>query len=273
MTEPKAYQRLLDVSLALTAAGRVGVTSGVLMKRVGYKPDDAGKRALMRDLDDLRAVGLEIENAADPGEDARYVLRPGDVRLRVEFTAEQRAALQAALATASDDDLVTVARKPLPVDLDRVREAVGARCVMRFRYNGKQREVDPQAWQWSGHDLVVTGWERTTDKIKSFAVVRMMDLEIGPPDSAHLPRDIQRPGLDPITWQVDPPVTATLECPGFQGDTIALVGGRVQGDDVQVLVTNRLVFLARVVELGSRVRLTGPEELRTELREQLLAAR
>jgi hypothetical protein len=33
------------------------------------------------------------------------------------------------------------------------------------------------------------------------------------------------------------------------------------------------VFLARVVELGSRVVLTGPEELRDELRDLLMAAR
>jgi hypothetical protein len=101
----------------------------------------------------------------------------------------------------------------------------------------------------------------------------MMDLQIGPPGSAHLPDDVQRPGLDPITWQVDPPVTATLECPGFQDDTMRLVGGRANGDEVQVPVTNRLVFLARVVELGSRVRLVGPPELRDELRSLLEAAR
>jgi predicted DNA-binding transcriptional regulator YafY len=273
MTEPKAYQRLLNVALALTAARRVGVTSGVLIERVGYKHDEAGKRALMRDLDDLRAVGLEIENAADPGEDARYVLRPGDVRLRVEFTPEQRTALQAALATASESGLVAVQRRTLPVDLDRIREAVSARCVMRFHYNGKPREVDPQSWQWSGHDLVVSGWERDSHKVKSYAVVRMMDLELGPPGSANLPSDIERPGLDPITWEVDPPVTAALTCPGFQDDTIALVGGEAHGDEVHTLVTNRLVFLARVVELGSRVVLTGPEELRDELRDLLMAAR
>lgn len=144
---------------------------------------------------------------------------------------------------------------------------------MWFQYNGKRRQVDPQSWQWSGHDLVVSGWERSSKKIKSFAVVRMMDLEIGPPGSAQLPADVQRPGLDPITWQVDPPVTATLECPGFQHDTMRLVGGQAHGDEVQVPVTNRLVFLARVVELGSRVRLTGPPELRDELRGLLEAAR
>lgn len=273
MSQPKAFQRLLEVALALTAAGRVGVTTPDLMHRVGYKSDDAGKRALMRDLDDLRGAGLEIENAAGPGEDARYVLRPADSRLRVEFTPEQRTALQAALAAASASGTVAVARKPLPVDLDRVREAVRARCVMWFLYNGKQRQVDPQSWQWSGYDLVVTGWERSSQKYKSFAVTRMMNLEIGTPGSAQLPADVERPALDPITWEVDPPVTAVLECPGFLEDTISLVGGEADGDQVRVTVTNRLVFLARVVELGSRVRLTAPEELRTELRDLLLVAR
>lgn len=272
MSQAKAYQRLLELALALTAAGRVGVLTPELMERLGYKDDEAGKRSLMRDLDDLRGVGLSIENAADPGEDARYVLLPGDVRMRVEFTPEQRTALQAALAAASEHGTVSVDRQPLPVDLDRVREAVRARCVMRFGYNGRQREVDPEAWHWSGHDLVVTGWERSTQMYKSFAVVRMLDLTLGPPGSAHLPADIERPGLDPVTWEVDPPVAAVLECPGFQEDTIAMLGGQVHGDQVRVRVTNRLIFLARVIELGSRVRLLEPPELREALRDHLEVA-
>lgn len=272
MSQPRAFQRLLDLALALTSAGRVGLTSKTLMTKVGYRDDDAGKRAMMRDLDDLRAAGLTIENEADPGEDARYVLRPGDLRMRVEFTAEQRTALLAALAAASAHGTVAVERQPLPVDLDRVREAVRARCVMYFSYNGKSREVDPVTWQWSGHDLVVTGWERSTEMFKSFAVVRMTGLELGPPDSARLPADVRRPGLDPITWEVDPPLRAVLSCPGFTEDTIALVGGEAVGDEVHVTVTNRLIFLARILELGSRVRLTGPAQLREELRDLLVAA-
>ena len=39
MSSPKGFQRLLDVALALTSAGRVGLTTTVLMQRVGY-PDD-----------------------------------------------------------------------------------------------------------------------------------------------------------------------------------------------------------------------------------------
>lgn len=272
MSQPKAFQRLLDIALALTSAGRVGLTRPTLMAKVGYRDDDAGKRAMMRDLDDLRAAGLSIDNAADPGEEARYVLQPGDLRMRVEFTPAQRTALLAALAAASAHGTVAVERQPLPVDLDRVREAVRARCVMYFTYNGKARQVDPMSWQWSGHDLVVTGWERSTQMLKSFAVVRMTDLGLGAPDSAHLPADVPRPGLDPITWEVDPPLRAVLACPGFTDDTIALVGGEAVGDEVHATVTNRLIFLARVVELGSRVRLTAPDELRGELREMLETA-
>lgn len=272
MSTPKAYQRLLDLALALTSAGQVGVTTPVLMQRIGYSDNDTGKRAFMRDLDALRVAGLEIENNSPAGEDARYVLRPGDTRWRLEFTAEQRSALQAALAVASESGLVKVDRFNVPIDLDRVREAVRKHCVMRFIYNGKSREVDPLTWRWASHELVVEGWERSTEMIKSFAVERILDLELGPPGSAQTYEDVERPGLDPITWLVDPPVDAVLECPGFADDTIALLGGEQVGDEVRVTVTNRLLFLARVVELGSRVRLTSPEELRDELRDLLQGA-
>lgn len=273
MSQPQAFQRLLDLALALTAAGRVGITTPVLMGRVGYQENESGKRTFMRDLDVLRGTGLIIDNAADLGEEARYVLQPGDVRLRVEFTTEQRTALQAALAAASAQGIVAVERQEPPVDLDRVREAVRAGCTMWFLYNGKQREVDAQTLQWSGHDLVVTGWERSTEMFKSFAVVRMEDLEIGAPGSAQLPKDVKRPDVDPITWEVDPPVEAVLSCPGYGEDTVAMVGGRIVGDEVHVRVTNRLIFLARVVELRSRVKLVSPGVLRDELRQLLAAAR
>lgn len=272
MSGPKAYQRLLDLALALTAAGRVGVTTPELIQRVGYRPDDSGKRALMRDLDDLRAAGLEIGNNAEPGGDARYVLRPGDTRWRLAFTAEQRTALQAALAVADEHGKIAIERGDLPVDLDRVREAVRSGCVMKFVYNGRGREVDPISWRWVAHELVVEGWEQETGMVKSFTVARILDLELGPPGSSQTPDDVPRPGLDPITWQVDPPLEAVIECPGFAEDVIALLGGEQDGDVVRVMVTNRLVFLARIVELGERARLVAPEELRAELRELLKGA-
>ena len=101
MSQAKAYNRLLELALVLTAAGTVGVRTDDLRDRLGYDSTESGKRTLIRDLDDLRASGLEIDNTADPGEEARYVIRPGDVRLRVEFTPAQRTALQSALAAAS----------------------------------------------------------------------------------------------------------------------------------------------------------------------------
>lgn len=270
MSDRKAIDRLIDMALALTTAGRVGVTTPVLLERVGYGDDEAGKRALMRDLDDLRGIGLQIDNAAHLGEDARYVLKPGDVRLRLEFTSEQRTALMAALATGRQT--VAVDETPLPVDLDRVQEAVRSRCLMSFRYNGTRRRVDPYSYRWFRRDVLVLGRDRGDDLVKSFNVRRMLDLDISAPGSAEIVADAPTPSLDPITWQIDPAVEAVLECPGYTDDVIALVGGIADGDRVTVTVTNRLVFFARLFELGSRARLVGPAELRAELRDRLKGA-
>lgn len=267
----QGYQRLLDIALALTSAGTVGVTSSELMQRVGYADDTSGKRKLMRDLDELRVAGVDIDNAAPKGEDARYVVKPGDVRWRLEFTPTQRSALQAALA-AADAGTVSIEREDPPVDLDRVREAVRSSCVMTFEYNGKPRTVDPISWHWSAHELVVEGWEHESQKVKIYAVSRIRDLALAPPGSAPPRPEARRPGLDPITWLVDDPVVAVVECPGFTHDVLALVGGQADGDVVEVQVTNRLVFLARIVELGPRARLLGPEELRVELKNLLMGA-
>lgn len=269
MSTRKAIDRLIDVALALTNAGRVGLTTPTLLERVGYSADEAGKRALIRDLDDLRGIGLEIDNAAQAGEDARYVLRPGDVRLRLEFTPEQRTALMAALATGRDT--VSVDETPLPVDLNRVQEAVRSRCLMSFHYNGTRRRMDPYSYRWFRRDVLVQGRDRGDGVVKSFSVSRMLDLEILSPGSAEVPPEAVAPSLDPVTWQVDPAVQAQLWCPGFTDDVQALLGGTVKGDRVEVMVTNRLVFFARLFELGSRARLDGPPELRADLRARLQA--
>ncbi len=270
MSTRKAIDRLIDLALGLTNAGRVGLTTPEIMRRVGYQSDEAGKRALIRDLDDLREIGLEIDNAAHAGEDARYVLRPGDVRLRLEFTPEQRTALMAALATGRDT--VRVDETPLPVDLNRVQEAVRSRCLLTFHYNGTRRILDPYSYRWFRRDVLVLGRDRGDGLVKSFSVSRMLDLEISAPGSAEIPPDAVAPSLDPVTWRVDPPVEAQLTCPGFTDDVRALLGGTVEGDVVTVMVTNRLVFFARLFELGSRARLDGPPELRADLRARLEVA-
>lgn len=270
MSTRKAIDRLIDLALALTNAGRVGLTTPELLQRLGYHGDDTGKRALIRDLDDLREIGLEIDNAAQAGQDARYVLRPGDVRLRLEFTPQQRTALMAALATGRDT--VSVDETPLPVDLTRVQEAVRSRCLMTFHYNGTRRQLDPYSYRWFRRDVLVLGRDRGDAGVKSFSVSRMLDLEISAPGTAEVPPEPVTPSLDPVTWQVDPPVEAVLTCPGFTEDVHALLGGIMAGDVVRVTVTNRLVFFARLFELGSRARLDGPPELRAELRARLQAA-
>ena len=146
MSQQKAYNRLLELALVLTDARGVGVRTDDLIARLGYDSGESGKRTLIRDLDDLRASGLEIDNTADPGEEARYVIRPGDVRLRVEFTPAQRTALQSALAAASAQGLVAVQRKALPVDLDRP-EAQRADQPRPGRGRARTRGRVPPPWR------------------------------------------------------------------------------------------------------------------------------
>jgi predicted DNA-binding transcriptional regulator YafY len=167
---------------------------------------------------------------------------------------------------------VSVDETPLPVDLERVQEAVGRKCLMSFRYNGTRRRVDPYSYRWFRRDVLLLGRDRGDGVVKSFAVRRMLDLTIAEPDSAEVPHDSPAPSLDPITWLVDPPVEAVLASPGYTEEVIDLLGGTVEGDFVRVTVTNRLVFFARLFELGSRVRLDGPPELRAHLRDRLKAA-
>ena len=66
MSQAKAYNRLLELALTLTDAGIVGARTDDLMSRLGYESGESGKRTLMRDLEDLRGTGLEIDNARKP---------------------------------------------------------------------------------------------------------------------------------------------------------------------------------------------------------------
>lgn len=168
MTARPAYDRLLNLALTLSGAGRVGVNTPDLLQRVGYADDEAGKCAFMCHLEPLRAVGLRIDNAAGDGgvcpsrAAARGRTTAGGVHGGPAHCVVRRA------ATAQGQ--ITNDARPLPVDVDRVREAVRARCLMRFAYNGTPREVDPYSYQWIPGDVLLVGRARAPERVKSFSV-------------------------------------------------------------------------------------------------------
>jgi hypothetical protein len=108
--------------------------------------------------------------------------------------------------------------------------------------------------------------------VKEFVVARMSEIELDPPGTAEVVAEPVRPSLDPLSWQVDPPVEVVLAVPAEHG----VLAENLLGTPVSVaesagdlaltyLVTNRQVFRYRVYELGTRVTVLSPSEVRAEI--------
>jgi predicted DNA-binding transcriptional regulator YafY len=295
-TGNSALQRLVTITSVLGAAGPAGRAADELAGIAGYGGTPESRReSLARDIRNLNTVGLDIRNVAAPGAGGHYVLRPSDSRVTLAFTPEQRAELaraallagRAGLAAgltgtrpAPAPDLIRIDAVGLPGDMDAVLRAVGAGCVLRFTYNGKPRELDPHAVHRAGGEWSVTGFERQSGRPRVFAIARMADVTVGAPGTAGPPSDAPRPSTDPLSWLMDPALDAVISYDSrYAGDVARLLpvpapagddaaGGR---QEATVIVTNRWIFLARIAELGERVRLEGPDELRQEFAERLRA--
>jgi hypothetical protein len=108
--------------------------------------------------------------------------------------------------------------------------------------------------------------------VKEFVVARMSDVALDPPGTAEVVAEPVRPSLDPLSWQVDPPVEVVLAVPAEH----RVLAENLLGTPVQVaesggtltmayLVTNRRVFRYRIYELGTRVTVLSPNEVHEEI--------
>lgn len=308
---PERIDRLITISMVLSAAGKSGRSASELADIVGYVGEPESRREMLaRDIRDLRLTGLEIKNVVPLGAEGRWVLRPGDSRIRVAFTPGERSELVRAALLSGARDLaeriagplsksagtepdLRIGVRDLPPALDRVQRAVVDRCLLTFTYNGTVREVDPCTLACVGDMWAVHGRERQSGTAKTFSIARMTDIAIALPGTADVPPGHPRQSLDPLTWPVDPPIAAEVTCPrDFVADVVTLLsaepadersepaderstgaGGESDRVLLRIEVRNRWIFLARVIELAERVRLEGPEELREELRDRLIETR
>ena len=278
---PRPIQRLVMVTSILSAAGAAGRGALELADAVGYRGTDEGKREqLARLIRDLQTVGVDVTNVAPRGQEARWVLRPGDSRIRLAFTPEQQAALARAALLADRDrlaaDLGAAVAPPqgldivaprLPVDVDLVLRAVTARCLLRFAYNGKPRQFDPVTMQRGIGGWAVSGLDRGSGQYRTFYLARMTDVAADAPGTAREVSGVQRGGSDPLSWQVDPALDVTVRVDDrYRTDAATLLGEPLtrRGADWDYRVTNRWAFYSRLVELGERVVLAGPEPIRAE---------
>lgn len=285
-------ERLVRLATVLHHHGKHGVTAERLIQVAGFEGGKSPGDQLIREFRHLRELGWEIENIAEPGEEGRYRMTSIDNRLRVRLTPGQQSALRRAALVANRDDLVRRLGLPevevpdaaAPVSaaaaqaaLSTVTRAVRQRSLLRFRYNGSDRVVHPQAARARTGTWYLRGREDGGDLVKSFVVSRMSDVVADLPSTATVVESTRHAGLHPMTWEIDPPVEVTLRAPAEYVDDVrrwllepAAETDRGDGTvELRYVVTHREALRSRLYELGTRVVLVGPEDVRAELLAEL----
>lgn len=290
-------ERLTQILSLLSSAEHQTLSADRILDVVAYGAGTVEDRRdqLRRDIRHLETLGWEITNVADEGETARYRLVAVDNRLRVEFSPQQRAQLvraaHAAGLAAVVDDLgpgtglprppgdAEVSAQHEPAALALVQRAVASHCRLMFRYRDRPRTAHPQGLHVRPGGWYLTAVEEGDSLVKTYAVARMSDVHIDAPGTATVVEVAPRPRLDPISWQVDPETDVVVETTDEHRPHVESMLGAssavAHSDDAAVRltipVTHRAAFRRRLYELGSRVRLIGPQEVMDEVRAELRA--
>jgi predicted DNA-binding transcriptional regulator YafY len=157
--------------------------------------------------------------------------------------------------------------------LSTVVRATSLRALLRFAYKGSPRTVHPESVRSQNGTWYLRGREDGSDVVKTFVVSRMSDVVAEPPGTAERPEPVRHPGLHPMTWEIDPPVEVVLRTtPEYEPDVRRWLGPPVDVEgprDGRVVlryrVTHRAAFRTRLYELGRRVEVVGPDEVRREV--------
>lgn len=265
---------------------RKGAPVDLLLKVVAAEgTDDARRRMLSRDIEHLNNLGYDIRNVAEPGADGVYVMRARDNRLQVHLTPEQRGELlRAAIAAGLEGISAHLAGDGQPEaptiassgHLDLVQRGTTRHCRVRFEYKGEPRVVHPARVHSGPSGWYLSGREEGQEVVKEFVVSRMSDVSLDPPGTAEIVDETPRPSLDPLSWLQDPPTDVVVEMPAEHRLLVENLLGQpreLTEDENTVrmtyVVTNRAVFRWRVYELGTRVLVLGPEDVRREMLAEL----
>lgn len=284
-------ERLVRLASALHHAGKDGVDATRLEEIAGFAGGADPSSQLGREFRHLRAQGWQIDNVAEKGMPARYRMTTVDNRLRLKLSPAQQAALRRAALLADRDDLVgrlglPESDKPAEVTavpaqdqgaaLATVVQALRHGSLLRYRYKGTDRVVHPHSVRTQNGTWFLLAREEGGDIVKTFVVSRMSDVEVDTPGTAERPPTTRHPGLHPMTWEIDPPIEVTLAAPeAYAADVRRWLGSprseSAAGGEVvfRYVVTHRAALRSRLYELGPRVRIVGPEEIRDEVLAEL----
>jgi len=285
-------ERLVRLIGALTQHPK-GAALPVMLTALGSADaaPEARRRMLSRDIDQLNLLGYDVRNVAEAGADGVYVMRARDNRLQVLLTPEQRGELLRAALAAGLDDLSghlgasepptapsAASPSPSPPTLDLVQRGTTRHCLVRFTYKGEPRVVHPGQVHSGPSGWYLRGREEGSGIVKEYVVSRMSDVSLGDPGSAEVLDEVSRPTLDPLSWGEDPRTEVVL---AVDPDQLVLVENllgspartaeRAGGLLATYVVTNRAVFRWRLYELGTRVRVVSPDDVRDEMLAELRA--
>lgn len=299
----------MRIAAVLAAAGPTGVHRDRLMRLAGFEGADPASQ-LSRELRYLTHQGWQIDNIAEPGEDAVYAMTTVDNRLRVRLTPAQQTQLRRAVLLADRDDLVGRLGLPedaRPVDvaarvpaatgrdggdgaaLSTVVRAVRDGAILRFGYKGSPRVVHPESLRSQHGTWYLRGVEEPAladgGPVKTFVVDRMGSPSADAAGTARPVGAVRHTGLHPMTWEVDPPVDVLLRTPlayepdvrRWLGEPTHVASPVVDADgeesvELTYRVTHHEALLVRLGDLGRRVELVGPPEIRQALIGRLAAA-
>ena len=277
-------ERLVRLIGALTKH-RSGAPLAVLLKVVAADDatDEARRKMLSRDLEHLNALGYDIRNVADIGSDGVYVMRARDNRLQVHLTPEQRGELLRAAIAAGLEGMAT----HLGSGDDR-----SARRRRPRRPTSTWCSAAPPGTAWCGSPTRASrGWctrpgctagrpagtsavARTGGEVvKEFVVARMSDIALDPPGTADGGGRAGAPVARPAVVAGRPARRGgARRCRPSTGcsprtSSVRRSAPRESGGDLALtyLVTNRQVFRYRIYELGTRVTVLSPTEVRAEI--------
>lgn len=280
----KRHVRLLT-RLAQAAPG--WVNRDTLMRELGYSPASA-RDAIARDVKILVDRGWAIEKRGE-GTDMAHRLLNQDPRLNTLLTEQQIAQLARAVSQAGQNPAAlglptqgTTASVTTPIESDlsvafHVEEALHAlqhQCLLHVEYKGQIRDlhVDDVRRTGTGRWRIIA---RDDGVQKVFRVDRIESLRVGAPGSASPPQPVTK-HADPLTIPEGDPITAVVATDTVhEARVIRELGSpdaRTQeGEEIElrIPVINRWLWRQRLYQLGTRVRLIGPDELRDEIRREL----
>lgn len=202
MTTPATNQaeRILNLLAFLTETSTF-LTQAQIRSAMGpsqYADGDAGRATFERDKSLLREMGIPIEMITLQGNqagEAAYRIDRRQMELsRIDFTDEERRALQLALAAVHidtawadharlklgvaevDNDAAVVSQAMLPVQSDVLpvlASAAQSRNTIEFSYRGENRSLDPYGVLGRGGYWYVVGHDNVRQAVRSFRVDRI----------------------------------------------------------------------------------------------------